>query len=557
MRICFSFTFLFILFYSITFAQSNASNDSIAGHKKILDKTGEVAAWYKPEIPGAAFSHVAKLASEFIKNTPPVDPKTGMPLYYLSCCFSGPHIVGKEAFEKGQSPSNWLNNPACIFAGMVQSLVAGYMVYSGDSSYISIVRKMLDYQIENGTTPAGWPWANVPYASADPGETIYRGSVRWVKENMRGEGLHGIEPDKVGELGNAYLIFYEVTLEDKYLQAAIHCADALAANVRDVIPRGSTTQEFSISKSPWPFRVNAQTDIVISDYCSNVIEPIKLFDELLRLKIRLNLPEQKVVAYNKARTLAWKWLFSKAGPIVTGVWSGYFEDIQNDPGLANRNQVSPMETARYLIKHPELDPNIKKTVPYLLNMVSTVFRTDGLKAIKEQTWCYDPMGSHTARYASVCALWYEYTKDPYWKKEAFDFFNVATYMTDENGVVRVGPTWAGSWFSDGYGDYIRHFLEGLHAIPEWANDGKDHLLGSSSIVKSVQYSPSTIVYKIFDDIAVEKLKMEKKPKSVTVNGKKINEKNNPGQEGWQWEKATKGGVLYVHHSSGTEIVINK
>lgn len=550
-------TFLFIAIGFNLHAQSKSSNDSIAGHKKILDKTGEVAAWYKPEIPGAAYAHVAKLASEFIKDTPPTDPKTGLPLYYLSCCFNGPHVIGEEAFAKGQSPSNWLNNPACIFAGMVHSLVTGYMVYSGDMSYISIVRKMLDYQIENGTTPADWPWANVPYASADPGETIYRGSIRWMKENMRGEGLHGIEPDKVGELGYAYLKFYEVTQEEKYLTAAIQCADALAANVRDVLPRGSTTQEFSIKKSPWPFRVNAQTDIVISDYCSNVIEPIKLFDELLRLKERVKLSEQKVLAYNKARDLAWKWLYSKAGPIASGIWSGYFEDIQNDPDLSNRNQVSPMETARYLIRNPELDPNINKTVPYLLSYVATAFRTDGLKAIKEQTWCYDPMGSHTARYASVCALWSDFTKDPYWKKEAFDFFNVATYMTDENGVVRVGPYWAGSWFSDGYGDYIRHFLEGLEAVPEWVSDGKDHLLGSSSVVQSVLYSDARIVYKTFDENAVEKLRMEAKPKSVTVNGKKIAEQKNPDAEGWQWEKMAKGGLLIIRHNSGAEIAISK
>ncbi|GIL24274.1 MAG: hypothetical protein BroJett042_27870 [Bacteroidota bacterium] len=549
-------TVVAILICCNAFAQSKLSSDSIAGHKKVFDKTGEVAAWYKPEIPGAAYAHVAKLASEFIKNTPPVDPKTGMPLYYLTCCFSGPHMVGEEEFAKGQAPTDWLNNPACIYAGMVHSLVNGYMVYSGDMSYVSIVRKMLDYQIENGTTPATWPWASVPYASADPGETVYRGSVRWAKDNMRGEGLHGIEPDKVGELGYAYLRFYEVTLEDKYLAAAIQCADALAANVRDVVPRGSTTEEFSIGKSPWPFRVNAQTDVVISDYCSNVIEPIKLFDELLRLQKRLNLAEQKVAAYSKARTIAWDWLYSKAGPIATGIWSGYFEDIPNDHGLANRNQVSPMETARYLIRNPNLDPNIKKTVPYLLNFVSTAFRTDGLKAIKEQTWCYEPMGSHTARYASVCALWYDFTKDPYWKKEAYDFFNVATYMTDANGVVRVGPTWAGSWFSDGYGDYIRHFLEGLYAVPEWVTDG-DRLLGSSSVIQSVQYSATQVSYKTFDNTSAEKLKMQAKPKAVTINGKKIAEQKNRVAEGWYWEKLATGGVLSIQHTTGNNIVIVK
>ena len=101
------------------------------------------------------------------------------------------------------------------------------------------------------------------------------------KGGMCGDGLRGIEPDKVGELGLAYLYFYEVTSETVYLNAALQCADALAKNVRDVggYPDYFTPSE--VRKSSWPFRVNARTGLVIDEYCSNVIEPIRLFDELL------------------------------------------------------------------------------------------------------------------------------------------------------------------------------------------------------------------------------------------------------------------------------------
>ena len=94
------------------------------------------------------------------------------------------------------------------------------------------------------------------------------------------------------------------------------------------------------------------------------------------------------------------------------------------------------------------------------------------------------MGSHTARFASVLALWHERTGDPVAREKAFRSFNWASYMCDRRGVVRVGPLEASHWFSDGYGDYIRHFMVGMGAVPDWA-PGEDHLLRSSSVVTDV------------------------------------------------------------------------
>jgi hypothetical protein len=141
-------------------------------------------------------------------------------------------------------------NPACVFAGFVQSLAVDYRIFSGDDSYIVIVRQCLDQMLANGTTPADWPWSNCPYASADPRSRIYNGATKW-EDERRGDGLHCIEPDKVGALGIAYLKFFEITGEEKYFNAAVNCADALAKYVRNVsAPDTKFATDFSIS-SPW------------------------------------------------------------------------------------------------------------------------------------------------------------------------------------------------------------------------------------------------------------------------------------------------------------------
>jgi hypothetical protein len=553
-----SLAILTVLFLTVTPAvtaqlKPQSDRDTICGHKVHLDESGHILAWYQPSVPGAGYAHVVKLASEFIKSGTPVDPQTGVPLYLVTCCFQGPHMRSQEDFDSGLTGEHWAHNPACVYAGLVQSLVLDYMVYSGDMDYIHVVGQMLDYQLAHGTTPAGWPWPNVPYASSDPFRTEYQGATEWVEDGMRGDGLYGIEPDKVGELGIAYLNFFEVTLQEKYLEAAVNCADALAKHVREIPGDLGPFSATEIIQSPWPFRVNARTGEVLSEYTSNIVESVRLFDELLRISERINLGKEQVSSYQRARNIAWKWLYSKSGPMKTYIWNGYFEDIPNDPERANRVQITPMETARYLLKHPELDPDIDINVEALLGWVASAFSTEGMDAIREQTWCYEPMGSHTARYASICALYYERTGDEKYRDLAFRFFNLATYMTYENGVVVVGPNWPGSWFSDGYGDYIRHFMEGLAAVPGWAPAGENHLLNSTSVVQQITYDPKEIRFRTFDDTGSAVLRLVTKPEKVISGNKNLPEVKDMQQPGWTWEALDKGGILRMNYSGSPEI----
>jgi len=525
--------------------------DSICGRKIIRNEHSEVLGWHNPQIPGSAYNKVVELASGFIKNAP-IEPKTGLPMYFVTSCFRGPDMTPQKNIEA----EDWPNNPASNFASMVQSLAILYRVYSGDSIYLGIVGEMLDYELENGTTPAGWEWAEVPYASADAFSTIYQGSTKYEKEGMRGDGLHGIEPDKVGEMGYAYLRFYEITNKTKYLDAAVHCADALARNIRISPENPSTYALVPLSPSPWPFRVNARTGVIISNYCSNVLEPIKLLTELVRIRTKINLSLEKATLYTKTIQSAWDWMYGKTGPMTTFIWNGYFEDIPNDPEMINRVQNTPIELCKYLIDHPESDKAIDTNVPSLIHWVANAFKTEGLDAIREQTWCYEPMGSHTARYGSACAMYYERTGEKWYKEQAFRFLNVATYMTHDNGVVAVGPNWPGAWFIDGYGDYIRHFIDAMAAVPEWAPAGENHLLKSSSVIQNIIYGATQISFTSFDDSSKVILRMALKPKSITVNGKMLEQGKSPKLNGWTWTVLEKGGTLKIDYSNGNKIVVN-
>ena len=160
----------------------------------------------------------------------------------------------------------------------------------------------------------------------------------------RGWSQHGedyIEPHVVGEDGYAYLRLYEMTGNTKYLQAAIRCADALVKNYK-----AGDAGAFALAGAAVTHATEKPKGAAMGPYSANVIEPIMLFDELIRLG------QGDVAGYTRVRAGAWDW-FQKY-PLTNNVWVGYFEDVP--PSMDNMNQVIPLEFARYVLLHPEKDP---------------------------------------------------------------------------------------------------------------------------------------------------------------------------------------------------------
>jgi hypothetical protein len=375
-----------------------------------------------------------------------------------------------------------------------------------------------DYMLANGMTEPTDSWASVPYSCSDPGSLTYHGHHD--NGNQSGDGYGYLEPDKVGEVGYAFLRLYEFSGQKKYLDVAVACADALVGHQG----AGDATA------SPWPFRVDAATGLDVRDaYCGEVTGSLRLFRELGRLGLG------DTASYASAHDVALTWALSFAS--ANNNWTNYFEDVPYQNGAVNNNQYAPLELARYLLEHPDVVDGALAKAKSLVDWVASVYTQDftysdltgftlfqpgmewGAEVLGEQDVDRDKMGSHTSRFASLLALYYEKTGDADSRTRAFRSFNWATYCSSVDGIVVVGPNPAeGYWYTDGYGDYIRHFMAGIGSVPEWAPPNENHLVRSSSVVTSVTLTASSLAYTTFDATADDVLRLAAAPSAITVAG---------------------------------------
>lgn len=506
----------------IIFGSKLSTAGKIDTHDALVDSSNKLMSWVTPQ--DQAYAKVSKLSWDYLKAMP--NQSNGKPAYY-SYSYMNPST---------QQPVGWPHNPAGLYGMLIESAVTYYQ-YSGDTAVLNIAKNVANHQLTNGMTTATDNWAKVPYSSGDDGSLTYNGAS-YGNTSGSGDGKGVLQPDKIGEFCYGLVQLYKLTGDQKYLNAAIDGANALASHVRT----GSTSQ------SPWPFRVVASSGAVKEQYSSHISSPIELFDELIALNAG------NVSGYTSARTTAWNWMMTY--PMQNNAWAQYFEDVgfkstYND----NLNQLNAMMVARYLLQHPEKDPSWESHVRGLIKWVEDNFgRTQfGAQTIEEQFAFAHPMGSHSSRYASVNALLYEKTGDTAAKEKAFRSFNWASYMARSNGVVLDGPTVGNQWFTDGYGDYVRHFMVGMGAVPEWSPAGESHLLRSSSIVKSVTYGSGTINYQTFDQSSVEKLHLTKEPSSVKAGGATLSKRNDLSQAGWTYDSSS--GVLHINHATSGDIAI--
>jgi hypothetical protein len=383
-------------------------------------------------------------------------------------------------------------------------------------------------------TPATCAWPDIPYASALPGTGVYFGA--------RADGEYVTEPDKVAQVGRAYVDFYELSGETKYLQVGKRIAEVLAQKIRP----GDEAH------SPWPFRVDVRDGRVVEEYSSHFVPAVRLYDELIRLGEG---------DFRAVRDQVWAWL--EAYPILNNLWKGHFEDIRLDPDNENRDQLSPLETARYILQNKHHFPAGAGMVKKLLDWVrETLGGPPFFTAIPihEQKFCYYLMGSHTARFACLSALYAEATDDMVYREQALRSFNWASYMATEVGTVTVGidrPDYYNQcWFTDGYFDYVPHFIDGMAAMPHCAPADTDHMLRSSSVVQAISYQPYQIAYRTFDAGGSQKFRLTFQPMQVLAAGKPLPRQVLPADEpGWFFDPVLR--VLTVSPGEREVLVVGR
>jgi hypothetical protein len=365
--------------------------------------------------------------------------------------------------------------------------------YTGDSTVLDNMRLMADYWLAHGLSKATDKWANLPFPyNTEVHSGRYDGDMR--------AGKNVLQPDKAGSFGKELVDLYKITGNETYLRAAATIADTLAQRVTPG----------DAGDSPWPFRVNPTTGEIHTvkekgktfraTYTTNWTGTLDLFATLRELRTG------NETAYAKAAAAVTAWL--KEYPLKTNKWGPFFEDIPTQN--YSDTEINADTMAMYLLNHPQFDPRATELAAAILGWSDRMFANHefekwGVTAINEQTVYKVPGNSHTSRHASVELRYCELTANNARKEQAIRRLNWATYMVDTDGKNRYPRD--DVWLTDGYGDYVRHYLRAMAAQPELAPKDQNHLLRTSSAIQSISYGGDRITYTKFDAHSRERLKL--------------------------------------------------
>lgn len=529
-----------------------SGNEVLGYHRIRTDAKGMLLPWYAAN-PAIAYDHVIRLVWSFWDHMPA--DRNGLP-YYMN------HQVWRPKLDDHRG----IGGDQIQMALSSWALLYQYRGSSYNRAHDRIVENMkfmADWYLSHGMSAPDAAWPNLPY----PYNTlVYSG--QFDGDMVIGRGY--TQPDKAGSLGMELVTLYKITQNPTYLEASIAIADTLAQH----------TQTGDHEQSPLPFKVHAERNVpgqlapakgnetqkpLVAGYTSNWSGTLELFMALKRLReqgeSQPNASETQIAAYDRAfdRILAWM----KEHPLQTNKWGPFFEDVW---GWSD-TQINAVTFAEFIMNHRELFPQWQKNVKGILlwverNLANTQWQKHGVIAIDEQTAYRQPGNSHTARQAAAQLRFAELTGDETHKDMAVRQLNWATYMVDHDGK-NFYPR-DDIWLTDGYGDYVRHYLRSVAAAPELAPLDQDHILRSSSVVTRVSYGPQALVYSTFEDDATEIIRMDQKPTRVWLGdpgkparAKQLKRADNENEEGWTWKDLAVGGVLTVHHRQDRRVNVER
>ena len=431
--------------------------------------------------------------------------------------------------------------------------------YNGNEKVKENMKFIADYYLTHSLSPANAAWPNIPF----PYNTFVYSGV-YDGDMVIGKGY--TQPDKAGNFGIELVKLYKISHNKNYLRAAIDIANTLASH----------TQVGDGDHSPMPFKVNAQTGETgklisntgngaiagSSSYTTNWVGTLQLFEELTKMK------EGNVNAYAKGTKLILNWM--KKYPLKTNKWGPFFEDV---PGWSD-TQINAVTFALFMMDNRDIFPDWKNQVRQILDWVYKILGNDqwkqyGVQTVNEQTAYLTPGNSHTSRQAAAELKYAALTGDQRQRENAIRQLNWCTYMVDVDGKNNYPRDEV--WMTDGYGDYIRHFLRAMATDPTLAPAFQDHIISSTSVISQVDYTPDLnkttslyivgeelqkikIYYITYDKTSTEIIRLRNKPNEIFLQNKLLQEDKNTA-EGWGWEPLQQGGVLTIRHQSGNKLKI--
>jgi len=540
--------FLGLLSFSMV-GQVRDTRDTLIYHTIKTDAQGKIIPWYDAD-PGRSYGHIVDIVWDFWDKMR--QDLNGLP-YYMNHqvwnqYFNDPRGIGGDQFA--MALSSWKL----------------YYPYSGNERVKANMYFICDYYLTHGLSPDQAVWPGLPY----PYNT-YTYSGQYDGDMRNGQGV--LQPDKAGSFGlellQAYKMSsgYNISENINYLEHAIGIANTLARH----------TKVGDADHSPLPYKVNAINGNIVllrkhdftgtwidsTVYTSNWGATLQLFMDLSAMK------KGDTAAYRIATNKILEWM--KAVPMKLNKWGPFFEDVD----WWSETQINAMTFARFIMEHRELFPDWQQDVRKIIEWVHKSFGNDkwkkyGVIVTNEQTVYQQPANSHSSRQATDELLYCKLSGDMSMYDNAIRELNWATYMVDVDGKNRFPGD--EPWLTDGYGDYVRHYLRAMQAFPELTPPNEDHILFSSSVIQQADYAGTLkkyyglgfehvdsnkvqLFYRCFDTTGIEKIKMRKKPSGILLEEKPLLEQKT-GQ-GYTWEALSKGGLLTIRRERGRKVIVLK
>jgi len=268
---------------------------------------------------------------------------------------------------------------------------------------LTIAERIGRYMIRT-RTPADWAYPHMPVTHAgDPGRP-------WMQ-------VH-----RACWMGRAWLELAEATGRKEFLDAAMKLADTLKATQR--------------AEGTWPFRVEAKTGKVVTDYTSDQASAIRLLDALVRLHGRKDLAA--------VRDRAVKWML--AHPVRTNRWQNQWDDVTPNVPFRNLQHCDAVLLGLYLLDHATGETGYVRVAEKLLRYVEDQFvlwensYNPLLVApgVKEQYRCYVTIDFHAAHYARFCLAMHRATGERVYLQKARAMADTLTVVQHPSGFY---PTW--------------------------------------------------------------------------------------------------------------------
>jgi len=492
-------------------------SDTIQYHPVRINKSdGSILPWFSAD-KGESYDTVILLVWNFWKQME--TDSNGLKYYMNHQVWSPWHDMrGLGGDQINMALSSW----ALLYA------------YTGDYEIVENMKYMADTYLERSLSGPDDKWPYIPYPyNTEVHSGIYDGDM------INGKGF--TQPDKAGSFGYELVNLYKITGEGRYLEAAKKIATTLSGNI---------TEGDSL-RSPLPFRVNAKTGEIASllerrtsgrkigeaCYTTNWTGTMQLFEELAKF----DTVNREICMKSFFAILEWM----KKYPLKTNKWGPFFEDV---PGWSD-TQINAISFAMFILQHRDLFPDWEEDVKSIFDWTyrelgNHEYEKYGVTVMNEQTAYRVPGNSHSSRQASVELMYATLSGGTTYVRNAIKTLSWATYTVASDGRNRYIRD--DIWLTDGYGDYVRHYIRAMGAFPELAPASKNRFLKTSSVVTFIKYSPAEIYYSTYDE-AVDVLRLKKKPRSVTCDGVKLKEGTDEIPDSYSWRALEKGGVLIVRH----------